>query len=148
MFILSLPLHPRLVHFPIALLLMGALAIIVYQWRPYPWLRGWGFLALLAGWVLTLPGIITGLIDKSSLTPASGANQLANLHTTAIFVMWAIYGLALYWSYLWRREMERSGRRWKLTALLVLASFILILAGDLGGRLVYDLGVGVRPPAP
>ncbi len=148
MSILSLPLHPRLVHFPIALLLVGSLAIIVYQWRPYPWLRGWGLLALLAGWVLTLPGIITGLIDKSGLAPASATNQLANLHTTAIFAMWAIYGLALYWAYLWRRAMDQTGRRWKLTALLVLASLLLIVAGDLGGRLVYELGVGVRLPAP
>lgn len=143
MSLLSLPLHPRLVHFPIALLLAGSVAILVYEWRRYRWLAGWGFLALLAGWALTLPGIITGLIDKSALPPDSEANRVANLHTTTIFVMWAIYGLALYWGWLWRHDMDKAGRRWKLAALLILASVILLVAGDLGGRLVYELGVGV-----
>jgi len=141
--LLSLPLHPRLVHFPIALLLAGSVAILVYEWRRYRWLAGWGFLALLAGWALTLPGIITGLIDKSALPPDSEANRVANLHTTAIFVMWAVYGLALYWGWLWREDMDKDGRRWKLAVLLILASVILLAAGDLGGRLVYELGVGV-----
>lgn len=144
MSLLSLPLHPRLVHFPIALLLVGSVAILVYEWRPTPWLRGWGFLALLAGWALTLPGIITGLIDKSGIASDLAANRIANLHTTLIFVMWVIYGLALYWGYLWRNDMDKAGHRWKLTVLLLLASAILLVAGDLGGRLVYEFGIGVR----
>ncbi len=143
MSILTLPLHPRLVHFPIALLLVGAAALLVYEWRPFPWLKGWGFLCLMAGWLLTIPAIVTGLIDKSGLEPNSAANQVANLHTTLIFVAWGLYGLGLYWAYLWRDAITPR-RRWQLTALLVVATLVLVVAGDLGGRLVYEFGVRVQ----
>ncbi len=137
------PLHPTLVHFPIALLLIGALLSLLSIWRWHERLQDVAFWALLSGWVLTLPAIISGLIDKNDLQVDSLANQVADQHTTTIFVMWGLFGLALYYQYRWRSDMT-SGQRWLLTALLVIASLILVIAGHLGGRLVYELGVGVR----
>ena len=139
----SLPLHPTLVHFPIALLQIGALLSLISIWRWRERLQDIAFLALLTGWVLTLPAIISGLIDKNDLQAESLANQVADQHTTAIFVMWGLFGLALYLQYRWRSDMT-SGRRWVLTALLVIASVVLVVASHLGGRLVYELGVGVQ----
>ena len=139
-----MPLHARLVHFPIALLLVGALAAILYEWRHTPWLKGWGFIAMLVGWVLTIPAIITGLIDKSDLVQGSTADRLADLHTTTMFAMWALFGVALYWQYIWRDDMTKGRRRWLWLAVLTLASLALLLAGHLGGRLVYELGVGIH----
>ncbi len=98
---------------------------------------------LLSGWLLTLPAIVSGLIDKNDLQADSLANQVADQHTTAIFVMWGLFGLALYFQYRWRSDMT-SGQRWILAALLVIASIVLVFAGHLGGHLVYELGVGVQ----
>lgn len=145
MSILTLPLHPRLVHFPIALLLLGALAVIVYLWKPWPWLKGWGLISLLAGCVLTLPAIVTGLIEKSPIAAATPADQVANIHTTGMFIMWALYGLAAYLLVIWRDEMDDRGKRWRVTLLLLLASLVLIGATHFGGVLVYELGIGVQP---
>ena len=145
---LSLPLHPRLVHFPIALLLLGAAASLIYQWRRYPWLKNWGFVSMLLGWVLTLPAIITGLIEKSAIAPNTAADRLANLHTTGMFIMWSLFGFALYLQYIWRGQLDEPGKRWRWTILLLMAIVLLVVAGDLGGRMVYELGVGVQTPVP
>jgi len=139
----SLPLHPTLVHYPIALLMIGAFLSLISTWRWRERLQDIAFWSLLSGWVLTLPAIITGLIDKNDLQAESLANQVADQHTTAIFVMWGLFGLALYFQYRWRTD-RTSVQRWILTALLVIASIVLIYAGHLGGRLVYELGVGVQ----
>ena len=146
MTIFSLPLHPSLVHFPIALLVLGALASLVYLWRKDARFNAWGFVSLLLGWVLTIPAIITGLIDKTDIPAGIPADQIANQHTTAIFAMWILFGLALYWQYRWRDAMDQRNRRLILTALLILGAIGLVLAGHLGARLVYELGVGVQTP--
>jgi len=138
-----MPLHPRLVHFPIALLLIGTLAALWYAWREPLWLKNWGRLSLTAGWLLTIPALITGLIDKSRLATGSPPAQLADQHTTGIFAMWILYGLALYWRIRWRSHMDTQ-RRWLWTGMLILASGVLLLASHWGGKLVYELGVGVR----
>lgn len=139
----SLPLHPTLVHYPIALLMIGAFLSLISTWRWRERLQDIAFWSLLSGWVLTLPAIITGLIDKNDLQVDSLANQVADQHTTAIFVMWGLFGLVLYFQYRWRTD-RTSVQRWILTALLVIASIILVYGGHLGGRLVYELGVGVQ----
>jgi uncharacterized membrane protein len=141
---LDLPLHPGIVHYPIALLVAGAVASLVYEWRQYPWLRHWGSISLLAGWLLTISAFITGLIGKSGIAAGSLAEQVANQHTTAMFAMWILYGLALYLRYRWRDDMQQGHRRLIWAVLLILATLILVPAGHIGGRLVYELGVGVK----
>ncbi len=140
----ELPFHPRLVHFPIALLLVGAVTVVIFLWRPQPRWENMGFVSLLLGVILTLPAIITGLIEKSPIEPGSPADRIVNLHTTAMFVMWGLYGLAVYFRYIWRDELQQPRRRWQLTLLLLLATIGLIVATHYGGRLVYEFGVGVE----
>ena len=140
---LGLPLHPFLVHFPIAFLSIGALAAILFRLWPHQQGESWGVYSLLVGWLLTIPALITGLIDKSALPADSPANQLANTHTTGMIAMWAIFGLALYVYYLGRKRGGLSGyQQWAWYGLLVLGLVVLILAGHGGARLVYELGVG------
>jgi|GEM_PF-4391785 len=116
---------------------------MVSLWRRPAWLWQWGMISLAGGWILTVPAIITGLIDKSALPAGHPAVRVADQHTTTMFIMWGLYGLALYWAYRWRHAGERGGRRYQIAALLLLATVILIFAGDLGGQLVYRYGVGV-----
>lgn len=139
-----MPLHPSLVHFPIGLLTLGALAALIDLWRPLPWLKGWGLVSLLAGWLLTIPAVVSGLIEKTEIGRGTAAEQLADLHTTGMFVMWALFGLAAYLLYLWRRHLEDAGKKWWLTLILLLAPIVMLVASHLGGRLVFELGVGVR----
>ena len=141
----SIPLHPRLVHFPIALLVLGALALLWALWRDEDNARRWGQISLLLGWLLTIPALITGLIDKAQLPADSPVAALADRHTTAIFAMWILYGLTLYWHMRWQATLQ-TRQRWLLMGLLLVASAVLLLAGHWGGQLVYQFGAGVSTP--
>jgi len=143
MFSLELPLHPSLVHFPIALLALGGLAATIFRLWGKPEGEKWGVYSLLAGWILTLPALITGLIDKNGIPADSPANQIANLHTTLMIAMWVVFGVALYLYYIWQKKDQLSGGKlWLWFGLLIVALILLTLAGHQGARLVYELGVG------
>ncbi len=143
MFNLNIPVHPSLVHFPIALLVAGAFAVILFRLIHKPQAELWGVASLLAGWVLTLPALITGLIDKNAISPDSPADPVVNLHTTLMIAMWIIFGLALYLYYVWRKKDQLTGGKvWIWFGLLLLAVILITLAGHQGARLVYELGVG------
>ncbi len=141
-----IPLHPSLVHFPIAFLLSGTVSVIWFRWFKKPLGEQWGLYTLVAGWILVVPALITGLIDKAALPPDSPENALANTHTTGMIAMWVLYGVALYLYMIWqKREQLSGGKLWLWFGLLVLASATLALAGHQGGRLVYEFGVGALP---
>lgn len=140
---LSIPLHPLFVHFPIALLLSGTVAVIVFQLWPKPAGVQWGFYALVAGWLLTIPALITGLIDKSGMAADAEANAVVNAHITGMIGMWVLYGVAIYLYVIWEKKGALQGwRQWVWLGLLILAAVVIILAGHQGGRLVYELGAG------
>ncbi len=143
MFNSDLPLHPSLVHFPIALLVMGAFAAILFRLLKKPQGENWGVMSMLAGWALTLPALISGLMDKNSIPNDAPAAPVANLHTTLMIAMWVVFGLALYFYYLWKKkDILQGDKLWMWVGLLALGVILLILAGHQGARLVYELGVG------
>ncbi len=140
---LSTPLHPLFVHFPIALLLSGTVAVIVFRLWPKPAGVQWGFYALIAGWLLTIPALITGLMDKSDITADAEVNAVVNAHITGMIGMWVLYGVAIYLYVIWKKKGKLQGwRLWAWWGLLLLAALAIILAGHQGGRLVYEMGIG------
>lgn len=142
----GLPVHPSLVHFPIALFVSGALAALFFRWRQQPQGESWGIYGLLAGWILTLPALISGLIDKNGIPADAPAAAVADLHTTLMIATWVVFGGALYFYYLRKKQDRLSGSAvWLWSALLVLGLVLLTLAGHQGARLVYEFGVGVAP---
>ncbi len=137
----SMPIHPRLVHFPVALLIVGTGALLA-SWHPRA--RAWakfGWITLLIGWLALFPAIITGLIDQSRAPQEPAITQTLNQHITAGLSLVVVYGYALYeWM---RHRGELAGSvRWRVTIALLLGLGLLVLTGELGGRLVYVWNVG------
>ncbi len=139
------PLHPRVVHFPIALSLVGAVfAVIGLLRREERWFS-YGQLSLLLGGLGTLAAAITGLIDQSAAPQETSILAVINQHITAGIALAVAIGLALYWPLRDRRLLKGSHRaRWGYLALLAAVVLLVLLSGWLGGRLVYDFGVGVK----
>jgi uncharacterized membrane protein len=147
------PFHPRLVHFPIALSLVGVFFILVGwflstrsrsdQPNAERW-QGYGRLSLVLGWLGVLAAGVSGLIDQSRAPDTIEVRQLINQHIGVGLALMVALGLAIYWPIKNKKLMSSPGQQWLYFALLVLAAALVLVESWLGGRLVYHLGVGVQ----
>jgi uncharacterized membrane protein len=140
------PLHPRFVHFPVALLATGSVLALVYLlgWRRTA-LPGLAWAMLLLGWLGIFPAMLSGLIDRNRAPDDSAIMAVMNPHIAASFGLLILYGLLLYERLRSPAVLDQPRRRWLLLGLLALGLLLLTVEGWLGGKLVYDLGVGVQP---
>jgi uncharacterized membrane protein len=137
------PLHPALVHFPVALLLSASAADLV-------WLAGLtgdvhiGAVLMAGGLVMALLAMGAGLLDFIKLEPAVVPHAMR--HMTVIGIAWLGYAIALYL----RRDALSGGATIGSASIAIsLASALLLSVGGwLGGRLVYTFGAGVSKSGP
>jgi uncharacterized membrane protein len=135
------PIHPAIVHFPVALLLSATIADLA-------WVAGLATEAHLSamlmagGLVAGLVAMGAGLIDFTRLRPEVVPHALQ--HMMAVGLAWLGYAVALY---LRREALTQATSLSSLTIFVSIASaLVLALGGWLGGRLVYTFGAGVSKP--
>jgi len=136
------PLHPAVVHFPLALLLSATFADLV---------RVAGLTSdthvaaiLMAGGVaMGLVAMAAGLFDFTKLDASVVPH--ATRHMAVMSAAWLGYAISLYL----RRDILSGGTGLSsLSIMLSVASALLLsVGGFLGGRLVYIFGVGVAKSA-
>ncbi len=132
------PLHPLAVHFPIALLtlVLGAdlgywLTQDAFWQRAGLWLAGVG---MASGWFAALLGTADWLFTRRIRRLVSAAS-----HAVMAVMMLSVATL----SWLVRLPPLKPDEMLLPTALSVLGAVLLMAAGFLGGRLVYEQAVGV-----
>jgi uncharacterized membrane protein len=139
------PLHPALVHFPIALWsatwvwdVLGASTGAAGWWQT-------GYWCLVAGVVMALPAAVTGLMELLALEERHPAMGTATRHMLIMGCAFAAYLGALL-----VRGGPLAPEGWRLPAALGLSTLglaLLAVGGWFGGRLVYWYGVGrAKPP--
>ncbi len=138
------PFHPRFVHFPIALCLVGAIFIALGLIRHRERWVGYGQISLLLGWLGVMAAVITGLIDQSGAPDEARSWPMINQHITAGIALLIAVGLALYWPLRNKRLFSEGRARWGFLALLLVIVALVAIEGWLGGKLVYDYGVGIK----
>ena len=132
------PVHPMLVHLPIALWTLGTacdgltLAGVTEAWRP-------GWLCMGLGLAAALPAMAAGLLDFGGVPERAVAT--ATRHMTLMGLAWSAYLGAV----MLRSDGLAVQAQPNPVAMAVgLAGFLLLVAGATqGGQLVYRLGVGV-----
>jgi uncharacterized membrane protein len=165
-------LHPAVVHFPIALLLVGsAVALFHLLWRgaadprrglPLD-LRRTAWFLLGLGWIATVPAVLSGLLAQSPLPPDAPYRGVLNWHTATGLGVLVLYGLLLYRAWLFSGAKARkaraahakaqdrevadlldnpSSRLW-VTVVLLAGIGLIAATGWNGGILVYEWGVNV-----
>ncbi|MEV0725902.1 DUF2231 domain-containing protein [Micromonospora purpureochromogenes] len=153
--VLGHPVHPMLVMFPVALLVVGTLFDIVDT------VGGPDFLGEVAYWNITV-GLVGGLLaaaagtfDLLAIPAGTRAKRVALTHAAANVAVILLF--AAVWAVRLNAESRAAGGA--LIAIEVVGMAILGVSAWLGGELVDRLGVGVdreagldapsslRPPA-
>ncbi len=146
--------HPAVVHFPIAFLLAGSGAGLLYLfWRPVRELRVFTWWMLIAGWIACAVAVLSGLLAQRNLPPDAAYRGVLNWHIGAGLAMLVVYGALLYMGWLrWARRGAKKASgdllddpQWRtMTAvLLAVGAGLVFLGGWNGGVLVYEWGVNV-----
>ena len=133
------PLHPAVVHFPIALLLSATAADVV---RVAGLTNDVHIAAVLmaGGLIMGLVAMAAGLVDFIKLDEAVVPH--AQRHVVVVGSAWLGYAIALYL----RRDILSGGTDVGSVSLAVslISALVLALGGWLGGRLVYTFGANVE----
>ena len=134
------PIHPFLVALPVGAYFLALVGDIAYlRTGRLPWAELSG-VAIGAGVVTALVAALFGFIDYSGLAPGSAARRTATSHMLLNLVQVALYAASFYLRY------SNPTRFQPTTAALGLAfvAFALLLAaGWLGGKLVFEHRAGV-----
>ena len=91
----GVPLHPALVHFPVAFWLLVPLMDIGYRLglgEQY-WRLGWNL--ALAGLVFALPAVVAGTMDALASRKVEAAQADVWRHASMMLLAWTLYALAV-----------------------------------------------------
>ena len=97
---------------------------------------------MLAGLLLALPAMLAGLVDMKNIEAQSRAIDIVNQHMVFVMMSWSLYALSLFA----RMEGTAINTPNFIAVVLSLIGFVVLaIAGWLGGKMVYEFGVGVDP---
>lgn len=136
------PLHPALVHLPVALLPLSALLDLASRlWEaPELMLVQAAFITLVAGIATAVIAAVAGMMDYTAIREDHPAKRTATLHMVLNLIAVGLYcaSLGLRWA-----NPEATSTAWAPLAASGFATALLGCSGYLGGKLVYNDGVGV-----
>ncbi len=140
------PVHPILVHFPIALLSLSVGADLIGYFADVVSLRNTGWWALLGAALGGVATVAAGVYDMKRANIGEAVHHRVHRHMRVGLVLVAvIIGLAV-----WRWSVHSAGGPVPMTylGLAVLAVALAAFQGWLGGELVYTDGVFVAQGKP
>jgi uncharacterized membrane protein len=138
--------HPMVVHFPLALVVTGAIFLLAARLLPQP--RHSATLATVGTWNFCLGAVAALFALGTGLAAMIGLNlDLAARQAISVHVKWAIFTtLVLVLLAVWRGAgtAQESRPSWIFLVVLSAATAALIFTGYRGGENVYRYGVGVH----
>lgn len=138
------PLHPVIVHFPIALMFAAGALYLAGFLRKADILLKAAFAMHIAGLVSGVVAILTGDYAESQLVQNAAIHALAELHESlAMISIWA-FALLAVWAYV-RHRSQVKVEKIAFIVLLVAVIGTTGYAGHIGGTMVYQHGAGVAP---
>lgn len=130
--------HPMLVHFPIALVVIGFVAELASVFiKKEPCFSKIGFYLLLTGTLAALGTWLSGVLFTSELSGAAGdvkeTHELFALITLSLLVVCSALRLLIQF-----RKTKNKNLTWIAFILYALAALSVGLTGFFGGTLVYS----------
>ncbi len=132
-----LPVHPLLVHFPVALWTVGSIldgvGVVTGERLPGEIAR-W---SLVGGTITAMAAIVSGYIDFIRAQPSGPAERTAGLHQALMLAATTLYGTLAGVRAFFEPDFP-------ILALHALAFAVVATGAHQGGKLVYRYGVGVE----
>ena len=135
----GLELHPSIVHFPVALVAVGALFSVGYLVFRREWLRWFAPVLLTLALLGAVAAYFTGQSAEDRAQALGVPDAAIEQHEES--GTWGMGLTALACLLAWATHVGRRGI-WISTVLAVAAMGIIFWSGHLGGRLVYVYGAG------
>lgn len=135
------PLHPFLVHFPIGLFTLSLLLDIGAQiWPGVAGLREGARYSMAAGVLMALLAAMPGFVDYTDIRRDHPARKIATTHMLLNLLVVGLYAVNLG-----VRSFESAphASSWLPLILSLTAFSLLAVSGHLGGKLIFDNGIGV-----
>ena len=135
----GLELHPAVIHYPIALGTIGAVALLAYAILRHDWLRWFGPILLTAALVGAGAAYFSGESASDRAEHAGVPDAAIERHES--LAIWGIGVLALSTLLAWATTASRRNV-WIAAPVSVAAAALILWAAHYGGRLVYVYGAG------
>ena len=140
------PVHPLLVHFPIALLLTSFASDAAFSITSMPGLRHAGFWMLAAACASGALAVLAGLYDMRRAPLKEDLHERVHRHMWVGITLYAVIGALTYWRWSFYSDPAADVTMLYLDAAF-LAAALATFQGWLGGELVYTYGVFVATTA-
>ncbi len=143
-------LHPQVVHFPIAFMVIYALLEITGILSGKEFFQKAAYLFLFLGVLTAVLAVITGnqaadialkWKDKGAVIPT---NLISEHEEYATITMWYFTGLLVLRTYLFLKKKFNGTVKYLFIVLAVAGLYLVYQTGDHGGKLVYRHGVGTE----
>lgn len=143
-------LHPQIVHFPIAFMVIYALLEITGILSGKEFFQKAAYLFLFLSVLTAVFAVITGnqAAEIASKWKEKGAvipTKLISGHEKyATITMWYFTGLLVLRTYVFLKKQFKGIVKYLFILLAVIGLYLVYQTGDRGGKLVYDHGVGTE----
>ena len=140
------PLHPAVVHFPIALALVALLLEALARHPRGRALEPAAVLLVVLSAVGAIVAVVTGdLAHDEAVVPPAARALIGRHEELGEIAMWALVVLAVARLVLVRLGRNRGAAAWLYLVLLAAAAGAVGYNGHLGGQAVFRHGVGTDP---
>lgn len=138
------PLHPMLVHFPIALLFASVFFDFLAMMTKRETFRQTGFWLLIFGWLGGLAATLAGFWSEEGVEKMGVPEAAIERHEFFAIATLAVFAalMLIRW---WRRARPSFNKNIVYAAVALVGLALLSTTGFFGGDLVYRYGAGVQP---
>ncbi|MCZ7603556.1 MAG: hypothetical protein QY331_04175 [Melioribacteraceae bacterium] len=138
-------LHPQIIHFPIAILILYSVLEIVGILSKNIFLQKTSFLLLAIGVVSAVGAVLTGnqAAEFAKLNSDLPIATLINDHETyATITLWYYFVILILRTYLILKKKFEGILKFVFIPLVLIGSYLIYETGEHGGKLVYNYGIG------
>ncbi|MCL5027645.1 MAG: DUF2231 domain-containing protein [Bacteroidetes bacterium] len=143
-------LHPKIVHFPIALFVVYALLEIIGSFVKKDFFSKTAHLILFLGVLGAVAAVLTGNSAEDAARALSKAGVSISIQSIgdhsdfANFTLWYFAGLLVLRTYIVLRKKFSGSIKYFFIVLSLVGVFLVYQTGELGGKLVYKYGIGTN----